>query len=126
MHFKLFSSVLCVTLAIASIQNTFANPSPKSECPSVSAIQSVNLDRVTRWDNWTVFTWANKYNTPNYWRFSIGQFHANDETNALAQARKSLTTLTFAEGPSEYRGEWQCHYVTADGYEGVAQLLEDK
>jgi len=127
MQFKLFSSFICITFALSATQNILANTSPKPTCPSVTAIQSVSLDNVIRWDNWIVFRWAAQYNTPNHWRFSIGKFRADDAMDALTQAKKSLATLAFVEGPNENRrGEWQCRYVTAGGYEGVAFLLEDE
>ena len=124
MQFKFISSVVVCAILSLSSQHLLANTQLKPTCPSVSSIQTVNLDIAVRRGDWIVMKWTSRYDTQYNWRFSIGNFHAIDATDAFNQAKNSLATLTFVDGPIDYLGKWLCRYLTADGYKGEAFLLE--
>jgi len=115
MYTKLVSSALFLSLSLIFTQQVYAlhKKLKPEKCPSVSSIQSVGVNSAEGSGGmWDAFQKKANYDTTDEWSFFIGVFSASDADDALNQARNSLTTLTFTDGPHQLPvpGGWICMY----------------
>ncbi|WP_131783118.1 DUF4949 domain-containing protein [Legionella gresilensis] len=118
MRLKIISAILSLSLS----QLIFASPTEKpNTCPSVSALQAVNVSDVIKADgHWYGFVKSNNYGTNDKWSFVIGEFSATNKNDAKQQILRAVNSLNFVLGPSpfEIQGQesWVCAYKDGSGH----------
>lgn len=117
MKFKLLS---IAAIALFTHQ-VFAgnNAVEPTTCPSVSAISAagVNVAIDSGIVGWVAMNTNNNFQTEQEWSFTLIGLAAKDESDALLQANKALSSLSLYEGPSKNENEWGCAYAGLENNE---------
>lgn len=114
--------VSTIILASFIAQSTFAanNLQTKPEvCPSVSALQSVGVNKASdgALGGWLAMNSKNNYGTAYEWSFAVLVGPAANEAEAIKLANSEIKTMTYIQGPEERAegtNEWGCLYMTSD------------
>lgn len=100
-------------LAVLISQSVFSANDIPTNCPSLTAIKSVDVTSVKRdstW-GWMGFT-NNKYDTNVMW--SLGIFiinnHPQDVDEATKEANAELALMVNVNGPDKLNDQWVCVY----------------
>ena len=120
MKVKILTSIIATTLL--TLSTAHALPPKPDKCPSVSALQSIALERAEK-DNdgkWGAGVMRNNYDTKDSWTFVVGDIQADDESDAMNKARDAMTSLHFSEGPKPMFDMWFCMYKNDKNYVSVA------
>ena len=107
---------LTATLALIAAQSVYAQQAPTT-CPDVSAFRSTGVSSAYQMQPplWVGVEKKNFYGTDNEWTFVVGEFDAQNATDALAQANAAISTLSYVSGPKQITlGVWMCDYEDQD------------
>lgn len=115
----LFSALIYSHFALASY------PPMPDKCPGINAIQATPFDRIVKQPNannlWTAQQFNKHYDTTDDWSMSITNIEAQNETEALNQAKAIVTTFRIHDGPNELDDDfrWECIYTSKQGLVSV-------
>lgn len=99
----LFISAISLTSTVLAIQETPVT------CPSISAIQTVGVDKVMNaWGIYYVGT-INNFGTNSNWKFFMGPVQGQSVDEALKAGNKLLSEmLVMKESKQDANGVWEC------------------
>jgi hypothetical protein len=115
-------AAMLATLSLLSQPVLATQSSEPTQCPSVAAIKSVELNYAAQYSSRYNAINVNNYGTTQNWIFGIGDIPADSAADALYKAKTALTTLNGNPIPLYDSDDkrWICIYHNNNGYMSFA------
>ena len=116
----------CIAICLTS-HITFAKQPIPTACPNVSVIKSTPITSAIEMFG-TYLSYSNgKFDTSNYWIFTMGLIEAESESQAIMKANRIKQRLSGQPLPQQNNSntEWSCQYSLPGEMAALAVTSDD-